>query len=168
MRAPSPPRSPPRKPGKAASRPAPPPPTPDGIAAGQQRFLAQSGTINNVTVQLPVTVSVSAVTTNGSVTAFTGTLTYTATYTPYLGALVGIKSIPIASTSVVNTPVTAPYLNVEVMLDNSPSMEIAASPGDFATMQQKTPCSPSGAWYDRKQRLEPGTAGEPHRVRPSL
>ena len=117
----------------------------NGVAAGQQRFLAQSGTINNVTVQLPVTVSVSAVTTNGNVTAFTGTVTYTATYTPYLGGLVGIKPIPIASTSVVNTPVTAPYLNVYVLLDNSGSMEIAALPSDIQTMQELTACADTGA-----------------------
>ena len=74
-------------------------------------------------------------------------LTYTATYTPYLGGLVGIKSIPIASTSVVNTPVTAPYLNVYVLLDNSGSMEIAALPSDIQTMQELTACSDTGAYY---------------------
>ena len=79
----------------------------NGVAAGQQRFLAQSGTINNVTVQLPVTVSVSAARRTAA-SLPSPAPTYTATYTPYLGALVGIKSIPIASTSVVNTPVTAP------------------------------------------------------------
>ncbi len=122
----------------------------DGVPAGQQRFAAQSGTINNVTVQLPVTVNVSAVTTNGNVTAFTATLTYCATYTPYLGGLVGITSIPLCSTSVVDTPVTAPYLNVYVLLDNSGSMEIAALPSDIQTMQELTACADTGAYYCTK------------------
>jgi Flp pilus assembly protein TadG len=118
-----------------------------GVAAGQQRFLAQAGTTNNVTVQLPVSVTVAAVTSAGNVTAFTGTLTYCATYTPYLGGLVGVKSIPICSTSVVNTPVSAPYLNIYVLLDNSGSMEIAAQPSDIQTLQELTACSDTSAYY---------------------
>jgi Flp pilus assembly protein TadG len=44
--------------------------------------------------------------------------------------------------------VTAPYLNVDIMLDNSGSMDIAASNTDISTMQQLTACSPSGAYME--------------------
>ncbi len=119
----------------------------DGVAAGQQRFAAQAGILNNVTVALPLTVIVVPTIIDNSVTAFTATLTYTATYTPYFGKLVGLNSIPISSTSVVNTPVTAPYLNVYVLLDNSGSMEIAAQPSDIQTLQELTACADTGAYY---------------------
>jgi Flp pilus assembly protein TadG len=45
------------------------------------------------------------------------------------------------------TVTTTPYLNIEIMLDNSSSMEIGASYSDIATLQELTPCSiPGPLW----------------------
>ena len=84
---------------------------------------------------------------SGNVTSFQSTLTYAATYETYLGGLAGITSIPLSATSAVSTPVVAPYLNVEVLLDNSGSMEIAAETSDIATLQELTACAVTGAFY---------------------
>ena len=42
-----------------------------------------------------------------------------------------------------------PYIDIEFLLDNSPSMEIGATPGDIAAMMYLTPCSVPGAVYGR-------------------
>ena len=44
---------------------------------------------------------------------------------------------------------TAPYIDIMLLLDISPSMEIGATPGDIAAMMHLTPCSQPGAVFTR-------------------
>ncbi len=51
----------------------------------------------------------------------------------------------------------APYLDVELLLDNSASMEIGATPADIATMLQLTPCAPSNASFGGRHHMGGGS-----------
>ncbi len=44
-------------------------------------------------------------------------------------------------------PHSPAYINVELLLDISPSMDVGATPGDIAAMMHLTPCSVPGAVY---------------------
>lgn len=112
----------------------------DGETAAKNRFAAQTGNIPTVTTPTATMV----VTRNGP--TLSGTLTWSATYIPFFGKLFGVTSWPLSGTSSVTAPIATPYLNVEVMLDNSPSMEIGATNTDIATLQALTACSASGAY----------------------
>jgi Flp pilus assembly protein TadG len=110
--------------------------------AGQTRFAAAFGSASNVpTPPLP------SLTITQTTNAFTALLTDTATYTPYFAQLLGVSSIPLSTTSTISVALTAPYLNVEILLDNSGSMEIAATPSDIETMQELTACALTNANY---------------------
>jgi Flp pilus assembly protein TadG len=110
--------------------------------AGQNRFVAEFGSIGNVaTPPLP------SVTITQNANTFTASLNDTATYTPYFAQLLGVSTVPLSATSTVSVALTAPYLNVEILLDNSGSMEIAATPSDIETMQELTACALTGAYY---------------------
>ena len=74
-------------------------------------------------------------------------MTWSTTYNTFLGSVIGVPTWPISGIATANIPVSAPYLNVEILLDNSGSMEIGATPTDIATMEELTACSVSGAWY---------------------
>jgi Flp pilus assembly protein TadG len=114
----------------------------EGQTAGKQWFMAQLGAASNaphLNVGPP------------SVTISTGvTTTAKVRYTGYVPSIFGnwfaVAQYPIAleATAVVTT---SPFLNVEILLDNSPSMEIGATPGDIAAMMYLTPCSAPGAVY---------------------
>lgn len=112
----------------------------DGEAAATTRFAAQIGQVSTVTSP------VATMTLARSGSTLSGTLNWSATYTPFFGKLFGVKSWPINGTSSVTSPIATPYLNVEIMLDNSPSMEIGATNTDIATLQALTGCSASGAY----------------------
>ena len=51
----------------------------------------------------------------------------------------------------------APYVSIEILLDNSPSMEIGATPGDVAAMLYLTPCSVPGAVNGRRLGHSPAS-----------
>lgn len=112
-----------------------------GQTAGTQLFTAQAGLIPTVTTP------VSAVTLTKSGSNVQGSVTWTATYTPRFGKMLGVTSWPLSGTSAASSPIGATYLDVEVLLDNSGSMLIGATASDIATLQSLTACSTSGAFY---------------------
>lgn len=112
-----------------------------GQQAGTQLFTAQAGLISTVTTP------VSTVTLTKTGSNVQGTVTWSATYTPRFGKMLGITSWPLSGTSGASSPIGATYLDVEVLLDNSGSMLIGATASDIATLQQLTACSTSGAFY---------------------
>ncbi len=115
----------------------------EGAASGKQWFVAELGASAiylNATAIAPVaTISVNNIT-------LTAKVSYTGAITSVFGKLFAQAQYPIAveADTVIDT---APYLNVEILLDNSPSMEIGATPGDIAAMMYLTPCSTPGAIY---------------------
>jgi Flp pilus assembly protein TadG len=97
------------------------------IADGQKRFNAQAGRIGGVVVQ-PVQVQV---TRDG--TTFTAAVSYNATFATAFAGVVGASSIPIGGTAQALLT-TGPYVDVQVLLDVSSSMLIAATPADITAM----------------------------------
>lgn len=67
----------------------------------------------------------------------TGTITATASINTYIMGMFGYKNLTISksSTATVNLP---PFTDFHLMLDNSPSMGIAATPTDISNLQQDT------------------------------
>lgn len=112
-----------------------------GKTAGMQRFLAQAGQVISASTPIP------ALTLTRSGTKIVGTMSWSTTYNTFLGSVIGVPSWPISGIATASIPVSAPYLNVEILLDNSGSMEIGATPSDIATMEELTACSVTGAWY---------------------
>jgi Flp pilus assembly protein TadG len=115
----------------------------EGTTAGKQWFMAGIGRgayaayLPTITPTVSVTVSGTTIVANisftGNVASIFGKLFHKASYAINVSAS---AVMPIAS-----------YLNVEILLDNSPSMEIGATPGDIAAMMYLTPCSMPGAIY---------------------
>ena len=112
-----------------------------GKTAGMQRFMAQAGQVISASTPIPVL----NVTRSGS--KIVGTMTWSTTYNTLLGSVIGVTSWPISGVATASIPVAAPYLNVEILLDNSGSMEIGALSSDIETMEYLTACSVTGAWY---------------------
>lgn len=112
-----------------------------GKTAGMQRFMAQAGHVISSSTPIPVL----NVTRSGN--NVVGTMTWSTTYNTLLGSVIGVTSWPISGIAKASVPVAAPYLNIEILLDNSGSMEIGALSSDIATMEYLTACSVSGAWY---------------------
>ncbi len=131
----------------------------DGVAAGQVRFTGQTGAI--ATVSNPTAV----VTVSRSGYVMTGTTTWSATYNTFFGGFFGISTWPLSGSATVSTQITAPFLNIEIMLDNSPSMEIGATNTDIATLQALTACSASGAYMpDISGNWNSPLSGQPYSV----
>ncbi|HTZ69674.1 MAG TPA: TadE/TadG family type IV pilus assembly protein [Acetobacteraceae bacterium] len=105
--------------------------------AAQIGVAADAGRLTNVTPNVIVTPGSTLV----------ATVTYSSEVQSIFGsAFFGIKTYPISVTAQAALP-TSPFLNVEILLDDSPSMEIGATPNDIYAMQMATPCSPYGAVY---------------------
>ncbi|MDD2877094.1 MAG: pilus assembly protein TadG-related protein [Acidiphilium sp.] len=124
----------------------------DAIAAGQKAgtswFTAQLGT-------LPAQATVSnlgvIVVSNASSTTpagFTATVSYTGGYPPFFHAL--FTSNTNASWTIQGASDAAAaynYVEILMLLDNSSSMMIGATPGDITAMEQNTSC-PASSWTD--------------------
>ena len=106
-------------------------PTTAAKTAAAARFNAQAGTIASVTLG---TVTV-AMTQNGA--QFASTVTYTAGYQTALASVVGVDSIALGGVSSSALSVN-PYVDIQVLMDVSASMLIAATPNDIAAMQVLT------------------------------
>lgn len=118
-----------------------------GQQAGQTRFIAQSGLQggNGAGGQITGATQSLTITRNGAL--ISGTMTWSATYNTYFGKLFGVNTWKMSNVSASTVQVSTPYLNVYVVMDNSPSMEIGAANSDIQTLQQLTACSSSGAYY---------------------
>jgi Flp pilus assembly protein TadG len=122
----------------------------EGQTAGQQWFEAEvgiNGNIGTTGVQLaktgaaPVNVQVKGGTT------VTATVTYSGKLPSIFGGILfGVLTYPISGTAAAVVS-SAPYLDVEIMLDNSGSMEIGATSNDIQRLQEGTPCSLGGAIF---------------------
>jgi Flp pilus assembly protein TadG len=118
-----------------------------GQQAGLTRLNGQANQASNyVTIGqvAPITANL-AISRSGSV--ITGNMRWSTSYTPFFASLFGSPAWPMGNVSSSNVQVSTPFLNVYVVLDNSPSMEIGATNTDIETLQQLTACSPSGAYY---------------------
>ncbi len=109
----------------------------EGQQAGANWFTANVGVLANARLQNAAP-SVTMSQTNNIVTA---TVNYTGDVTSIFGkGLFGIGQYPVSVTASASIN-TAPYSEIQIMLDNSSSMQIAASPMDIAGMLTITPCS---------------------------
>ena len=118
-----------------------------GQQAGLKRLSGQDGSVSigsgsGQVVAPTVNLSLSR---TGAV--INGSISWSTSYKPFFASLFGVSSWPMSNVSASSVQVSTPYLNVYVVLDNSPSMEIGATNSDIQTLQQLTACSPSGAYY---------------------
>ena len=118
-----------------------------GQSAGLTRFDAQAGQVNTAAKAGEVSTTTASLSVTRSGSVITGSMTWSTTYTPFFASLFGVSSWPMTGYSASSVQVSTPYVNVYVVLDNSPSMEIGATNSDIATLQQLTACSASGAYY---------------------
>jgi Flp pilus assembly protein TadG len=136
----------------------------EGQTAGQQWFLAEIGS--------PAAIGVTGTTLagNGASVAVTGgaTLTATVAYSGTVPSIFGkifdrLGAYPINGQAVA-TVASAPFLNIDILLDNSGSMLIGASNADIVQLQALTPCSVAeigqnapGAFYNWENPLVAGS-----------
>ena len=88
-------------------------------ADGRSRFYAQAGAVPRVTVPAP---TVTIIRNDGT---FTATVSYATDYQTFLSGVVGAATMPLTGLSQA-TVTTGPYVDVQVLADNSSSMLIAA------------------------------------------
>jgi Flp pilus assembly protein TadG len=106
-------------------------------AAAQTMFVSQLATMNNVTY-LPANVTVTATDTAGATKVTrTAVVTYTAGSTNAFSSLLGMASIPLSGSSTA-TSSNSPNTDFYMLLDTSPSMEIAATTAGINTMVSNT------------------------------
>ncbi len=114
----------------------------EGQTAGQEWFLAELGQGSYAAdsgTTLP-TVKVSS-----SANVITAKVTYTSTVQSVFGRVFNQAQYPIA----VNASATmsaGSYLEVILMLDNSSSMSLGATPADMTTLTKRSPCDISNEW----------------------
>ena len=106
-------------------------PTAAAQTAALQRFKAQAGSQQNVVLG-PVTVTV-----RQSGVVFTANVTYQGQYQTYFGGLVGVGDIALGGASAASLSVN-PYVDIQVLMDVSSSMTIAATLADIGSMQALT------------------------------
>jgi hypothetical protein len=117
--------------------------------AGAQWFLAEIGSATQTVVAtVPVTLTGGSPYNNGpnvQVTmgaTVTAKVTYNGRVNSIFGALFHVGSYPISGEA--EASVTSdPYLNVEMLLDNSSSMDIGATVQDMTTLMALSACDPS-------------------------
>ncbi len=99
--------------------------------AAVQRFKAEAGAQQNVTLG-PVAVSVA-----NSGSLFTANVTYQGTYQTYFGGLVGVGQISLTGASAASLSLN-PFVDIQVLMDVSSSMTIAATQSDINSIQALT------------------------------
>jgi Flp pilus assembly protein TadG len=118
-----------------------------GQQAGMTRLSGQSGQTSNAVRLGQVSAPVVDMTVSRSGSVITGQVNWSTSYTPFFAGLFGSPAWSMSNVSSSSIQISTPYLNVYVVLDNSPSMEIGATNSDIQTLQQLTACSASGAYY---------------------
>jgi len=110
-------------------------------AAAQAMFLSQLATVSNVAYS-PGNISITATDTGtGTTVNRVITVSYSATSTNYFAGVLGVGAIPISGSASAKSSV-APKIDFYMLLDTSPSMEIAATTTGINTMVSNT--SPQG------------------------
>jgi Flp pilus assembly protein TadG len=111
----------------------------EGVTAGQQWFLAELGQGSYAADPgtTPPTVSVSI---NANI--ITANVSYTSTVKAMFGKIFKKAQYPI-TVSASATMSSGAYLEVVLMLDNSSSMAVGATPSDMTTLMQQSPCDTS-------------------------
>ena len=108
------------------------------IAVAKDTFNAQATTVQNINFDPnSVSVTVSDVVTGNKVKR-TVTVNYTAASQNAFASLLGQPTIALSGSSQA-TATTAPNIDFYLLLDDSPSMAIAATPADITTMVNATP-----------------------------
>jgi Flp pilus assembly protein TadG len=125
-------------------------------AAAIASFQANMGTLNRATL------TSSAITVDDDGLGRTSTVTYSAQVQTSLMALVGITSIPISGSVKANSNLPT-YIDFHILLDNTPSMGIGATPSDVSKMVANTSdqcgfachdlSDPSGNYYKLAKTL---------------
>lgn len=125
--------------------------------AATSSFTANAGTMPDVTMG-SVNVEVRDV-----ALVRTATVTYTASVPTAFMGLMGVRSIAIAGSATATSAKPA-YIDFYMMLDNTPSMGIGATPTDVATMVANTPdkcgfachdlSNPNGNYYKLAKKLK--------------
>jgi Flp pilus assembly protein TadG len=120
----------------------------EGVAAGRQWFQAEVGSWTQTMVgTTPVTIAMTGqnqglvvtVTWQSDTATMVANVSYNGTVGSIFGALFG-KNVYGVSGGATAQVAMAPFVDVEIMLDNSASMEIGATESDIATLQSLTPC----------------------------
>ena len=105
--------------------------TSNATTVANNTFIAQASTVNGVTNAVPTV----AITTSGSVR--TVTVSFTAKSTNAFAGVLGMASLPLNGTST-STAGLAPNIDFYLLLDDSPSMAIAATQAGIDTMVNNT------------------------------
>lgn len=100
----------------------------EGIAAAQARFQAESANQSDVVIG-PVSV---VLTRNGGL--FNATVTYTAQEPTTFAQVLGIATLPIGGQSSASLSLN-PFVDIQILMDVSSSMTLAATPDAIAKMQ---------------------------------
>lgn len=127
-----------------------------GVTEATKIFNANMSTISDVTVS-GVTATV-----NKSGQAVTATVSATASTPSYFLKIMGISTLQTTATSTSNNSLPT-FINFYLLLDNTPSMGVGATPADVATLVANTPdqCAfachdlsdPSGGYYQLAKNL---------------
>jgi Flp pilus assembly protein TadG len=124
-----------------------------GESANDTAYLSEGNLSGAEWFQSEVGGYVSYLTNGGLVVNTTGTATVTSTVSfngsvhSIFGKLFGVVTYPISGQSTSSMSV-APYLQMVLMLDNSSSMEIAASTAGMNQLMTLSACDPTNAFYD--------------------
>ncbi len=118
----------------------------EGEQAGRQWFASEVGLGSRIgTTGAALGAQGATVSVAGGATV-TATVAYNGTVPSVFGGILfGISNYQIHGEAAAQVT-SAPYLNVEILLDNSGSMEIGATNDDIARLQFLTPCSAGGAF----------------------
>ncbi len=115
----------------------------EGQNGGKAWFLAIIGSPSQSIISpTPVTLASGSpsVVVSISGTTVTAVATYSATVTPIFGGMFGRQTYWVSG-GATSQVTMAPFLDVEILLDNSGSMQIGATDSDIVHLQEITPCT---------------------------
>ena len=114
----------------------------DGAASGLQWFNAQLGVLSTGTVQ-PGDINIPPVSYTPATSTFTAVVNYKATIPTHFGGIFkAVTSWPLTGTK--NAVITTnSYVEIAMLIDNSSSMLIGATPADIEALQTLTICPPT-------------------------
>ena len=125
-------------------------------------FLGQEATVTNVNYASTDVSVVATDTVVGATVNRTVTVTYTAASQNVFSSLLGVSTLPITGTSTATSSV-APNIDFYLLLDTSPSMEIAATTAGINTMVANT-APQGGCAFGCHQTHQPNGLGNPSNV----